>query len=701
VTASTQGRDRVVVGVDIGGTFTDVAVRRPDAPPVIAKVLTTPDDPTKGFRAGVVEALTRAGVDGAAVARHVHATTLATNTIVEGRGARVVLVTTEGFGDLLELGRTARVEEDRYDLRFPPHSAPVAVDAVVEAPERMTASGVADRPLSDNDAADVAARVAAHHPEAVAVCLLHAWANPAHEEMLTRQLTRALPDAPIASSSVVWPELREYDRAMTTVLSASVAPVMSAYLTRLGNELAAAGIGGDLWIMDSAGGIASVDVTVRRPVITVESGGAAGLLAAAELARTIADGSAIAFDMGGTTAKAGIVREGRPDITYQFEVGGKGSFGVARAGTGLPVKGPVVDLAEVGAGGGSLAWVDPAGSLRVGPRSAGAVPGPAAYGRGGTEATVTDANVVLGLLPEGDLAGGIRISRDAAATAVEQHVASPLGLDIVDAAVAIREIAVAHMAAAIRVVTVQRGIDPREFPIVAFGGAGPMHATALADLFEIDDIVVPSGAGVAAALGLSSAAPAADRLQTQLLPATPAAAGDAVAILDKLAGDAADELAGYGASADLVVQRRVDMRVRGQAHHLTIDADELAAEPGLEAVLARFADEYERMYGIRPEGASELVTFRVRVTAPVERPEVTTAVVTEHPHEPVPPRRAHFGTAYGEHDTQVWDWERLPYGWATDGPAVIVGGGSTVVVPPSWTATLVDGGHLSLRRRTA
>ena len=347
-----------VLGADVGGTFTDLVLTDDTGAVHTAKVPTTPVDPIEGIVRGVAEVLADAGVDAADVTRFVHGTTLATNVILQRTGAPVALVTTEGFADLLRLGRAARVEEDRYDLHFTPAPPPVDPRLTFEVRERIDASGAVLVPLTDPAIDKVVAQVAGEAPAGVAVCLLHSYARPDHEQAVASALRAALPGAFVACSSDVWPEMREYERAMTTVVSAVVGPVMSRYLDELGARLRAVGITGDVQVMDSAGDVMSATRAAAIPVATVESGGAAGVLAAGLVGRAAGAGDVISFDMGGTTAKAGIVRDGRPAITHDFQVGGKGSFGGARAGTGIPLKLPVVDLAEVGAGGGSIATVD-------------------------------------------------------------------------------------------------------------------------------------------------------------------------------------------------------------------------------------------------------------------------------------------------------------------------------------------------------
>ncbi len=402
------------VGVDVGGTFTDVVLADTNGEVVVDKLPTTPEDPRVGVIEGIRRVLATSGVAAADVSRVVHGTTLATNVILEQKGGPIAFVVTEGFADLLRLGREARVEEDRYDLFFTTPTPPVEPRLTFEVSERVNSSGAITRTLGADDVEELTRRVAASNPTAVAVCFLNAYANPDHERVVGEALRAALPDTFVVTSSEVWPELREYERAMTTVMCAYVGPVMAGYLSGLEIQLRELGVAGPLEIMDSAGGVMSAAMAARRPVRTLESGGAAGVTAAGLVERLIGAPAVISFDMGGTTAKVGIVRDGKPAVTNDFQVGGKGSFGGTRAGTGFPVKIPTVDLAEVGAGGGSIAWVDPGGALRVGPQSAGSMPGPACYGRGGTEPTVTDANLLLGYLDPSGLAGGVTLSVDAA-----------------------------------------------------------------------------------------------------------------------------------------------------------------------------------------------------------------------------------------------------------------------------------------------
>ncbi len=479
-----------------------------------------------------------------------------------------------------------------------------------------------------------------------------------------------------------------------------VAPVMSRYLNALARELARHGIGCAVQIMDSAGDVMDAARAAALPVATVESGGAAGVIAAGIVGRAAGVGDVISFDMGGTTAKTGIVRGGRPTVAHDFQVGGKGSFGGARAGSGIPLKIPVVDLAEVGAGGGSIAGVQ-GGILHVGPRSAGAVPGPACYGRGGTEPTVTDADLVLGYLDPAGLAGGVTLSLDRARRALDEGVARPLGISTIDAARAVHDIVNANMAAAIRVVTVQRGIDPRDFALVGFGGAGPMHVSRLADEFGIRTVVVPWGAGVASALGLASAdvgAEARRPFSVDLDALDAAALGRVFAALEERVR--AETGAGEGAAS---VSRFVGMRVRGQVHSLEIPVPDGPLEATVGTLPDGFAEHYRAAYGVAPGPVLQLTAARVRAvrsaakhTAVASR--LSAGANTAATATPVDERAAYFVEKGGYVGTPVFDWRTLAPGARIPGPAVIEAVESTVVVPPERVATVDPGRNVVLSR---
>jgi N-methylhydantoinase A len=687
------------VGVDVGGTFTDVVLANADGRFHVDKVPTTPDDPRVGVIEGIRHVLSGAGVAAADVSRVVHGTTLATNVILEQKGSPLAFVVTEGFADLLRLGREARVEDDRYDLFFTTPTPPVDPRLTFEVPERVKADGNVLRPLTADDAADVARRVAETSTRAVAICLLNAYANPEHERTVARALRAALPDAFVVASTEVWPEMREYERAMTTVMCAYVGPVMAGYLAGLETQLAELGIAGPLEIMDSSGGVMSASLAARRPVRTLESGGAAGVTAAGLVGQLIGAPEVISFDMGGTTAKVGIVRDGRPGVITDFQVGGKGSFGGTRAGTGFPVKITTVDLAEVGAGGGSIAWLDADGALRVGPRSAGAVPGPACYGRGGTEPTVTDADLVLGYLDPTGLAGGVALSTDAAKRALARGVADPLGIEVSEAARAVHDIVNANMAAAIRVVTVQRGIDPRGLVLIAFGGAGPMHAVRLAEMFGISSVAVPLAAGVASAVGLVGADLHVELVQTRVVDLADAEPAELEAAFAELTNQARAELADEPGSA-FEVSRSADVRYRGQAYHLALPVPDPPIEADdLLALAKSFRERFEDSYGIALDLPTQLHNLRVHVIRVVEKfaPRARTLADGDASTARVGERDVVFpssGTAPVA--TALYDRTKLLPGDRLEGPAVIAAPESTIVVPPGTRAEVDPYGTIVL-----
>ena len=696
--------ERCVLGADIGGTFSDIVLTRGDGRLHVVKQLTTPAAPEESVLAGIERILATTGVDPASIERVVHGTTLATNALIEHRGARVAFVATRGFGDLLRIGREARVEDDRYDLFFEPSPPVLTRDAVFEVTERCSARGEILVAFNAAQAREVASRIARFAPEAVAVCFLHSYAYPEHEDAMEEILKRALPGVRIVLSSRVHAEMREFDRASTTLHTAQVAPLMARYLARLREGLARLGITGPLHIMESSGGVMSAEVAAERAVATLESGGAAGVMAAARFAAHYAAKRVISFDMGGTTAKAGVIHDFRPRVVRELHVGGRGSYGGRRAGTGMPIKTPTIDLAEVGSGGGSIAWLDPEGVLRVGPRSSGADPGPACYARGGLLPTVTDANLVLGYLTPERFAGGTMALDPARAhAAIAREIAEPLGTSVVRAAFSIHEIANANMASAVHVVTVQQGIDPRDHMLISFGGAGPMHAVGLASRFGIDHVVAPPEAGVASAIGMQATDLTLEHGQTRWIRAADLDLATLTGLFERTLRLAREKMGLTGGEAALVdtleIERLVDARFVGQSHELSIP---FAPQPGAEAAeLAalpeRFRARYRELYGIETEAAVEYAAFRVRLRIPVARPPLrrSDAASTSTPRPEW--RDAWFGPEKASR-TRVLSREGLALAGPLSGPLLVESDVDTVIVPPGWSAALDDVGSVHLRR---
>src|SRR4051794_5904026 len=492
------------IGVDIGGTFTDVALVDEKSGRIgLVKLLTTPDDFSRAVIAGLTGGLEREAIDPALdpgrVALLAHATTIVTNALFEKKGARTGLVTTRGFRDLLELRRSSRA--DLYDLFQDAPELLVPRRWRFEITERVGADGKIVTPLTEDQIDALTAAIRDAGLETVAVVLLFSFLNDAHERRLGELLRAALPGVGVYLSCEILPEIREFERISTTTVCAYVGKLLAAYLDRLQRAASKLGLP-SLYVMGSSGGMFDVAEALRMPAMAVESGPAAGVVAAQLAGAQLGIANLISFDMGGTTAKASLIADSQITVTAEYEVG-SGQAKRWLQGTGHPVRVPVIDLAEVSAGGGSIAWVDPGGGLRVGPESAGAMPGPAGYGHGGERPTVSDADIVLGWLDRDSLLGGdLPLDAAAAETAIARDVAAPLGLSVADSAAKIAEIVNANMAEALRIVSVERGHDPRDFALIAFGGAGPVHAACLADELGIGEIIVPPAPGAFSALGL-------------------------------------------------------------------------------------------------------------------------------------------------------------------------------------------------------
>jgi len=642
----------VLLGVDVGGTFTD-AVLLGDGVLVTAKAPTTPEDQSLGVMAAVELALARAGREAGDVTAFAHGMTVATNALLEGRHARTALITTEGFTDVVELGRQARA--DLYRLCATRPAPLVPPELRFGAAERMTPDGPLLE-LTAEAAAALADEIASAEPEAVAVVLLHAYRHPQHEQRIRDALAVMLPDVHVSLSHEVVGTFREYERAATTEIDAALSPLLSRYLRRLAARTRTAGLP-EPAIMQSNGGLADVESAAAHAASTVLSGPAGGAAGAAFAARAAGVERALCLDMGGTSADVCVVHDGAVAETGSSEIAGR------------PIALPTLDVHTVGAGGGSIAWRDAGGALRVGPRSAGAVPGPACYGRGGDEPTVTDANLLLGHLPvDVPLAGGVTLDRAAAERAVGA-LARDLGLDLHACAEGIVRVANAEMTRALRVVTVERGIDPRDHALVAFGGAGPLHAVAIAEELGIERVVAPRASGVLAALGLVVAPRRRDAQRSVLRSGTglttEAIAAD-VAALAAAARRALDE-------SNAEVAATYELRYRGQAFELAIPspASEPAATPA--ALREAFEAAHEERYGYRdPEQEVELVTLRVSATGPAPALPKTTP--------------AEDGPVAG---TEI------------PGPAVVPLPESTLVIPAGWTGSVLPDGAIDVQRKTS
>ena len=699
----------VRIAVDIGGTFTDaVVVDEESGTTRVLKVLSTPSDPSRGFLHVIDRILEDGAVLPADVAYVVHATTVATNAIIEGKGARTGMILTKGFGDLMEIQR--QVRPTLYDLDFEKTPPLVPRTLCVEVAERLDYAGRVLQPLrlSDVDAAVELFRES--DVESIAVCLLHSYANPEHEHAIAARIRARLPGVSLSLSSEISPEFREYIRASTTAINAKIRPIVADYLDRIDRELTTRGLPGEILVMQSNGGVLTFEAAREKPVYMVESGPAAGVIFAAYIGAEIGEANVLSFDMGGTTAKAGLIRDGQPQITREFEVGAVASAGTGgrTKASGYPIRTPVVDLVEIGAGGGSIAWVDSGGVLRVGPHSAGAEPGPACYGRSGKHPTVTDANLVLGRLnPDYFLGGSISLYRDAAWKAIEVHCADALGLEVVEVAHGIVEIANTAMTNALRVISIQRGFDPREFALVGFGGAGPVHINRLADELGVRVAVIPVNAGVAAALGLLVTDLRHESSVTSIVSAATAEVDSVNALLASLKASGEQLLDRDGVRrGECTFEFEVDARYVGQSHELPVRIPEvpLVGAKSLDEIERAFHNEHARAYGRAAEGEPvELVNFRVAAIGAIPKPALGRA--------PIPPlgraglrkaeRPVYFGEAAGFVETPVYDRYRMTPDDLIVGPAILEEIESTIVVHPGYQAATDVHGNVLLTRTSA
>lgn len=690
------------LGIDIGGTFTDATLIDQDTGRTyIAKVSSTPHDPASAFLRVTERILSEAGVRPQDVRYVVHGTTVATNAIIEGKLARTGFVTTEGFRDLLEIAR--QIRPSLYDLQFEKPKPLVPRYLSFGVPERLDATGAVLTPLDVTAVRAVAEELRRENVQAVAVCLLHSYLNPAHERLVGEILSEVLPEASISLSSEIAPEIREYTRASTTVINASLRPLVGHYLQTIRERLQDAGLAAELLVMQSSGGVFTFAAASEKPVFIVESGPAAGVIAAAHLGTALGHSQLLSFDMGGTTAKAGMIQDGAPRVTKDYQVGATAGTGHASTrGAGYPIRTPVIDLVEIGAGGGSIAWVDSGGALRVGPASAGAAPGPACYGGGGVLPTVTDANLVLGRLnPTNFLGGEITLDVAAARQAIQTHCADRLGMDVIAAAHSIIEIANAAMVNALRLVSVQRGYDPRAFTLIAFGGAGPLHANRLASEMQIPTTVIPRSPGIFSALGLLVTDLKHD-YATTLIQRTDALDTHAIqAALVKMEQEGRAALAReHIAASDMQFARQVEMRYVGQSYELVLNLPNHAlSRADLDDLLAQFHAAHARAYGFgAPAEPTEFVNLRLTALGKLTQPELR-ALANRSP-DLAPSRRAprevYFAESGGFSPCPIYDRYALGVSARVPGPAVIEEFDSTTVIHPGYQAAVDTFGNLNI-----
>lgn len=695
-------RETKVLGVDIGGTFTDFALLDMQTGGVATgKCLTTPDDPSRGFLDGLRELCRKTGLQCEELTRISHATTLVTNAIIKRKGCVAGLIVTEGFADILLMGRESRY--DHYDFKFEKPEPLVPRHLTREVKERIGWDGNVLTPLDADSVRDAVRSLRNAGAKAIAVCLLHSYRNPAHENEIKYLISKEFSEADCTVSSEVAPEIREYERATTTVCNAYVRPLVRDYLAALDRQLSAMGVRRPLQVMLSNGGITSADIAGALPIQVIESGPAAGALAAAFIARGANIERTLAFDMGGTTAKLCYIERGEPAYANGFEAARARRF---KRGSGLPLLIPVIELMEIGAGGGSIAEVDHLGLLKVGPHSAGARPGPACYGLGGAQPTVTDADVVLGYIdPQHFLGGDMPLDAQAAKRAITDHVARPLALETVEAAWGIFSIVNETMVAAARRYAAERAIDARDCTLCTFGGAAPLHAWQVARIFGVHDILYPIGAGVTSAVGLCIATPVVNvsRTCTGLVAQLDLAL--IADLLDGMVTRARAMLIAAGADENgFAFHRSVDVRYKGQGYEIEVPVNGIAFTgndaSAVHAELARrFSGQYERTYGrVLADAALEAITWRIRAEARKASDAVALKLlVTSGNAAPVATRPLYFGPRAGFVQTPVYNRYGLPEGSSGAGPALMQERETTVVVPPraQWR---VDE-HMNLRVR--
>jgi N-methylhydantoinase A len=687
------------IGIDIGGTFTDVALVDETSGRIgVAKIPTTPSDLTEGVVGALETAMRRYDIPAGKVELLSHATTVVTNAILGENGARAALITTRGFRDVLELRRSARA--NLYDLFQDAPAQLIPRRRRFEITERIGADGTVITPLAEDEIDALLAILKQTHVEAVAVALLFSFLNPEHERRLGARLRTEL-SVPVYLSSEVLPEIKEFERTSTTAVCAYVGPILSSYLERL-QQLTSARAFPPLHVMGSNGGILEAAEVMAMPALAVESGPAAGVVAAALVARQTGRLDLLSFDMGGTTAKASLIRAGQYETTPDYEVGGSSSMNRWMHGTGHPIRVPVIDLAEVSAGGGSIAWVDRAGALHVGPKSAGADPGPVCYGRGGTEPTVTDCNLLLGYLDKKSLLGGeLAIDHSAAEEAVRRRLAEPLSTDVRSVAAAVIDVVNHAMAEVLKIVSLQRGHDPRDFVLAAFGGAGPLHAAALAGELGIAEILCPPIPGAFSALGLIGTALKRDYVRTHYtttVTADPAAVEATFAALE-CEGDAMLKRAGVPL-AQRRFERSVDARYARQSYELVVPVPRRTFDAAaLREIAESFHKRHRSTYGY--DNRSEPVQIvNVRISAIGEIPPLT---ICDKPpssaRDAVKAKRPVWFRAAGAIEATVYDRSRLPADWRAPGPLVIESLESTILVPPGWQANMNEDGFVLLTRQ--
>lgn len=686
----------VRLAADIGGTFTDIVLdargRR-----YTTKVLTTPRAPEVAVVEGTKAVLAEAGLAMADIEVFVHGTTLATNAIIERKGARTALIATEGFRDVIEIADEGRF--DQYDIEIEKPKPLVSRRLRFTVPERMDVHGAVRLPLDEAAVRAVAARLRTEKIEAVAVALIHAYANPAHERRIGEILAREAPGIAVTLSSEVCPEAREYERTSTAVANAYVQPLMAGYLARLSSRFAEGGYRRQIHLMTSGGSLAALETAARFPIRLVESGPAGGAILAARIAAERGEHKIVSFDMGGTTAKICMIEDAKPLMARTFEVDRQSRF---MKGSGFPVRIPVIEMVEIGAGGGSIARIDGMGRIQVGPDSAGSEPGPACYGRGGTEPTVTDADLTLGRIDVKRFAGGkIAIDPARAQAVLEKTIGAKLGGEARQSAYGIAEIVDENMANAARVHAVERGMTVADRTLVAFGGAAPLHASRLAEKLGIGRVIVPPDAGVGSAVGFLVAPAAYELIRSRYMRLDQFDTAAANALLGEMAAQARSHAEAAAGGRPLVEMRTAFMRYSGQGHEIAVPLPARAlTAPDAAALRQTFEAEYRALFHRHiPDAQIEIMSWVVVVTTPVDAPPL---LERANPAQPPAPsgRRSVFDTRLARLiDVDVYERATLSPGHAVSGPCMILEDGTCIYVSPTFDARIDAGLAIVLERK--
>jgi N-methylhydantoinase A len=674
------------IGVDIGGTFTDLVAVSDDNTLLNSKALSTPEDQA----AGIMDCLAKANLNLPDSELFLHGCTVAINTVIERKGAKTALITTRGFRDVYEIGRCNRVESYNLDFHRPKPLIPRHLR--FEITERMNYKGEILIPLAADEMEGIISAIEAEGVESIAVCFLHSYANPRHERYAAEILKKALPGKYVTISSDIMREFREYERTSTTALNAYVGPIVVKYLNSLEKSLHTKGFRGSMLMMQSNGGAMSAEVTKKTPVAMMESGPVSGVTGAIQVAKTLGYSNVISFDMGGTTAKTSLAKDGR----LQYAANGYYIGGYA---SGQPMMLPVADIVEVGAGGGSIAWIDSAGALKIGPVSAGAVPGPVCYRRGGTEPTITDANLVLGRIGARSFLGGeMEVLVEEPGKIIEEKIAKPLNMSWREAAYGIIEIADTKMSLALRAVSIEKGYDPRDFVMVASGGAGPLHIMSLAKELCIPTVIIPNLPGQFSALGMLMSDLQHNYVQTHLSPLETVDADVLNGIISQMIDEGRRTLFSEGASSDqLRIQRFVDLRYIGQEFTISvpIDEDQINAS-GKSAIKSRFDEMHQRMYGhSAAEEKAEIIAVRLIAEAAIGNKGLS-AVKDEMKGDGLPygEREVFYSRESGFVITPVYRRGNLTVGQRIKGPAIIEEYASTTVVHPGDEIEVTPSGHI-------